>query len=148
MDYTPRTRDRFRWAATGVTGLLTTGLLVGTGALAGRMAADQQATDAAQQQQRAEQYAAWQAQQSRHRAHVLARPRIVVRTRPTRTRVTTRYVTAPAGSVSVSAPSTRSSSSSHSSSVAHSSASGHSGGSAPAHHTPPPPPPPPASSGS
>lgn len=147
MDYTSRTRDRFRWAATGVSGLLTTGFLIGTGALAGQIAADQQAADAARQRHQAEQYAAWQAEQTHVQARGNTRPRIVTRERPARVRVTTRYVTAPARSVSVS-PAT-SYAGTHTSSGSHTTASSHGsgGGSAPVHHTSPPPPPP-ASSGS
>lgn len=141
MDYNSRTRDRFRWTTIGVSGVLTSGVLVGTGAIAGQMAADQRADDATHQRQQAQQQAAWQAEQAAYQAVITrldATPQVVLKQRPKKTRVVTHYVTSTSGGVTIAAASGGSATAG---SRSHSAP-------APASHPAPPPPPRPTSSGS
>lgn len=162
MGYDTRSRDRSRWAVTGLSGALAAGVLVGTGVVTGEAARAHRADEQAEQERRAEEYAAWQAEQAAYEAALAEReqasePRVVVRQRPRRTRVTTRYITAAAPSgVSVSASGTTPGSSGGgdrppAGSSRGGGGGGGGGGGAPGPtpgSPPPPPPPPPASSGS
>lgn len=161
MGYDTRSRDRSRWAVTGLSGALAAGVLVGTGAVTGEAARTHRAEEQAEQERRAEEYAAWQAEQAAYEAALAeqeraSEPRVVVKQRPRRTRVTTRYITAAAPSgVSVGASGTTPrGAGSPSSSTPRSDGGGGGGGGgggAPGPTPgppPPPPPPPPASSGS
>lgn len=157
MTYDAKSRDRYRRAVTGVTGALTAGVLVGTGAISGQAAHDLNQQAAAEQAKQAEEYAAWQAERAAYDAEVARlraeNPPVVVKQRPTRTRVTTRYVNGGSpSSVSVSSAGSRGSGASSGSggNTAGSPGGRNSGGGAgptPA-PPPPPPPPPPASNGS
>lgn len=158
MTYDAKSRDRYRRAVTGVTGALAASVLVGTGAISGQAARDLNQQEAAEQAKKAEEYAAWQAEQAAYDAEVARlqaeNPPVVVKQRPKRTRVTTRYVSggSPSGvSVGSSSGSRNSGGSSNSGgNTAGGRGGGNSGGGAgptPA-PPPPPPPPPPASNGS
>lgn len=158
MTYDAKSRDRYRWAVTGVTGALTASVFLGTGAISGQAARDLNQTEAAEQAQQAEEFAAWQAEQARYereleKAERREARRVIVKTRPTATRVTTRYVNgaAPSGGVSVSAgrtPSGGGQGTSGSGGKSNSGGGGGGGGGGGTPAPPPPPPPPPASSGS
>jgi hypothetical protein len=114
MSYAAYTRDRFRLAATGITGMTAIGALSATGWLAGVAAqnfeaeqADKAAQAAAADAQRRAELRAWR--QATRAAQ--ARPRVVLRPRPQRTHVTVRYVQAvpsarvgPGGTVSAVEP--------------------------------------------
>jgi hypothetical protein len=78
-----RRRDRHRLAATATTGVVAVAAISATGAVAGHLAREQ-----------AQQDAAARAQQTR-----AERPQPRLRERPTRVRVTTRYVSAATGEV-------------------------------------------------
>src|SRR4051812_34641295 len=97
-------RDRYLLAVTAVTGLATAGAMTATGWIAGQAAnawAQQSPAPAPSSPQvpatqlLGTQPAGTQAAGTKHRAGA-RKPRVVVRTRPTRTRVSTRYVTSPA----------------------------------------------------
>ena len=119
MTYTASTRDRYRLAVLTTTASVAAGAIAATGWAAGAAARDQAETDAAQQAEqdaRANaEYAAWQEQYGTQA--VTRKPRTIVRQRPTRTRVSMRYVTAtsPVAAVgpggTVSTPTTASTSS-------------------------------------
>ena len=163
MTYTSTTRDRYRLAVWTATAAVAAGAITATGWVAGAAAQDKAQDDSARQAEQDAQarreYDAWLAlygEQPR-----TSKPRAVLRQRPVRTRVTTRYLaaTSPTAAVgtggTVSIPSTSSSSSSSS---RQSSSSG-SGNQAPTQAPtqtqtqtpqplPPPPPPPTPTSGS
>ncbi|GAA3545021.1 hypothetical protein [Nocardioides daeguensis] len=154
MTYDSTTRDRFRWAVTGVSGALAVTALVGTGAITGQAARQLHEQEAADQRRQAEELAAWRAEQAAYEAALAASAPTpaVVKQRPTRTRVTVRYVSGTGPSpVTVSSGSSGPASSGGRSGApgggtGAASGSGTPGGGTPA--PPPPPPPPPASSGS
>ncbi|HVK27001.1 MAG TPA: hypothetical protein VM575_01565, partial [Nocardioides sp.] len=106
MGYDTRSRDRSRRAVAGISGALAATVLVGTGAVTGEAARAHRDEERADLERQAEEYAAWQAEQAAYEAE-LTRSRdrerpVVVRQRPRRTRITTRYVTAAApGDVTV-----------------------------------------------
>lgn len=145
MTYTSSTRDRYRLAVSATTAAVAAGAMTATGWMAGAAAQDYSQTEArkqAEQDQRAqEQYAAWVAENGDR--VVAQRPRVVLRQRPTKTRSTTRYVTAagtsasvgPGGTVSNPVPSTSQSSSQSSSQTSSSNA-----GQQTSTQQPPPPP--------
>lgn len=152
MTYDDRSRELYRWAVSGVTGLVAASALIGTGAVAGRAAQEQQAADAVEAERQAAELAAWQAEQAAYDQQVApsrpaARPKL--RKRPTRTRVTLRYVTGAPGTVSVqsSRPASGSSGSGGGGAAGGGRPSG-AGSTTPAPPPPPPAPPPPATSGS
>lgn len=163
MSYDARSRDRFRWAVTGLTGAAAAGALVATGAMTGEAAREQHRKDAAEQERIDAEYAAWQAEQSAYEAAVAlaqtADPPVVVKQRPKRTRVTTLYVRGVTPSeVSVGTGGSRSSGGNAAGAggggnngggnAASGRGGGNGGGGAGPTPAPPPPPPPPASSGS
>ncbi|WP_370249468.1 hypothetical protein [Nocardioides sp.] len=189
MSYDLRSRERFRWAVTGLTGAVAAGAVTATGAFAGLAHQQQAEKDAAAQAERDAELQAYELEQARYekrvrwaertaaraaaRAAAAQKPEIIWRERPTRTRVTTQYVTGAAspGSTSVSpgspAPSgghsgstgstgstggTSTGSTGGSSGGSSGGSGGSSGGSSPTPTPPPPhpppPPPPPTSSGS
>jgi uncharacterized membrane protein YgcG len=141
MSYTARNRERHRIAVSAVTGVVTVGSLTSIGWLAGAAADDFEQEQAEQKARAAQEQAEYNAALARSQRQT------ALRERPTRTRVTTRYVTAGGATNAVGAGGTLGSSTSTSSSGGSSgpSASGSSGGSS---GPPPPPPPPPPSSGS
>ena len=153
MNYSSRTRDRFRIAITSVTGLTTIGALSVTGWLAGLVAQDFAAEQAVKAQDEAAQRTAWEAatrkaarQQKAYNAAVAkqnrqAHPQVILVERPQRTRVSLQYVQAGGGS-SVGSGGTVLAQGSSGGSTAPSSTPPQSSGSQPA--PPPPPPPPPA----
>jgi hypothetical protein len=103
MTYDARTRDRYRLAVTATTAAMAAGAVVATGWLAGaaaqdhaRVTAEQQARKDAVARQRYDAWVARYGDPSQYR-----RPSTVVRERPTRTRVTTRYVAGAAPSTTV-----------------------------------------------
>jgi hypothetical protein len=151
MTYTSTTRDRYRLAVWSVTAAVAAGAITATGWVAGAAAQDQAQDDSARQAeqdaQARQEYDAWLArygEQPRTR-----KPRAVLRQRPVRTRVTTRYITAtsPTAAVgtggTVSTPSTSTSSSSSSSQQPSSSGGGNQTQTQTQTPQPPPPPPPP-----
>lgn len=153
MTYDARSRDRYRWAVTGISGAVAAGVLIGTGAISGQAARDLKDETAADQARKADEYAAWQAEQARYerdlkKAERAAAP--VLKQRPTATRFTTRYVTGGTQSGSVSVRSSQGSASGGGTAPSGKSRGTKSGGGGgtPAPPPPPPPPPPPASSGS
>lgn len=117
MSYSPRSRDRYRLAVVAVSGLAAAGALTSTGWLAGAAAQDYAAQQASRQAEQdaagakaARAQAKYERAVARQKTRAL-RPRVVLRPRPTTTRVTTRYVqgAAPAtpvvgGGGTVSAP--------------------------------------------
>lgn len=155
MTYTASTRDRYRLAVWTTTAAVAAGAVTATGWVAGAAAQQQDRADAAEQArqdaQARKEYDAWLAAYGDQAAE---RPvRTVVRHRPTRTRVTTRYVTASAttsvgagGTVSTPAPSAPPAPAAGTSGTSGSGGSG--GASTPAPPPPPPPPAPAPSSGS
>ncbi|GAA3802599.1 hypothetical protein GCM10022242_02020 [Nocardioides panacisoli] len=141
MTYDSRTRDRYRLAVTGATAAVAAAAITATGWLAGTAAHHQ---DQAAAQRKADQkalaraqYAAWKAKYGDPARARHAHTRIVLKDRPTRTRVTTRYVTAAStslgqgGTVTPQAPAAP---------APHPAA--------PVHAAPPPPPPPAPTHGS
>ena len=157
MTYTPRSRERYRAAVWATTATVAAGAISATGWVAGAAAHDE-ATDAAvnqaaQDAQAQREHDRWlarygDASPSRERRHP------VVRQRPTRTRVTIRYVTAagtnpapgPGGTVSPSTGSTSQQLTTVQPAQPASSGTGGGGGGgtgATPHPPPPPPPPPP-----
>lgn len=140
MTYTSCTRDRYRFAVWTTTAAVAAGALTATGWVAGAAAHDRAQDDAARQAEQDAQagaeYAAWLARygdQARSQ-----RPRTVVRQRPARTRVSTRYVIATGSTAAVGAGGTVSTP------IAPSSQSQQTGsGSGTQTPQPPPPPPPP-----
>ena len=143
MSYSSRTRDRYRLAVTAATGSLAAAAIAGTGWVVGAVAHDQAQQDAVQAEaDRA--LARYEARVARQQA-AAQQPDTVLRQRPTRTRVTTRYVSGSATTIPVGGGGTVSTP------TIPSGTGGSSGGGSatPAPPTPPPPPPPPApSSGS
>ena len=148
MSYTARNRERHRLAVSAVTGVITVGSLTSIGWLTGAAADDFEQEEAEKKARAAQELAEYNAALARSQ-----RP-AALRERPTRTRVTTRYVTAGGATNAVGAGGTLSSSSSSVSTGSSSggssgpSASGSSGGSSGPAPAPAPPPPPPPSSGS
>lgn len=156
MTYSPSTRDRYRLAVSAVTGVTLVGALTSTGWLAGQ-AAQAHAADLARQQAAAQQQdkvRTARAERARKRYDALVSRsgadtrRSALRQRPTRTRVTTRYVTASeaasttiGGGGSVSPPSATPAAPSAAAPAPAAPAA------QPAPPPPPPPPPPPAPSG-
>jgi hypothetical protein len=103
MTYTARTRDRYRLAVTMTTATVAAGALAATGWLTGAAAQDH-AQEAADQQAEKDAaaraaYDAWVAKYGDPAQYQGART--VVRDRPTKTRVTTRYVSGAGASVSL-----------------------------------------------
>ena len=146
MSYTARNRERHRLAVSAVTGVITVGSLTSLGWLTGAAADDFEQEQAEQKARAAQELAEYEAALARSQ-----RP-AALRERPTRTRVTTRYVTAAGATSTVGAGGTLSSSSSSASTSSSGgssgpSSSGSSGGSSGPEPAPPPPPPP-SSSGS
>jgi len=103
MVYDSRSRDRYRLAVTATTATIAAGAIIATGWLAGaaasdhaRTAAEQQATKDALARKRYDAWVAKYGDPSRYQPSGT-----VLRQRPTKTRVTTRYVrgTASQGSV-------------------------------------------------
>lgn len=142
MSYTARNRERHRLAVSAVTGVVTVGSLTSIGWLTGAAADDFEQEQAGKKARAAQELAEYNAALARSQ-----RP-TALRERPTRTRVTTRYVIAGGATNAVGTGGTLSSSSSRSSTSSSGgssgpSASGSSGGS-----SGPPPPPPAPSSGS
>ena len=139
MSYTARNRDRHRLAVSAVTGVVTVASLTSVGWLTGAAADDFEQEQAEKEARAAQELAEYNKALARSQRHD------VLRQRPARTRVTTRYVTAgTAGTANavgaggtVSSPATSGSS-----------GPGPSGGSSGGSVAPPPPPPPPSSSGS
>lgn len=135
MAYTTRTRDRYRLAVRTTTAIVAAGAIAATGWLTGaaaqdhaRAAADQQARkDAAARKA----YDVWVAEYG-DPAHYQG-PQTVLRERPTKTRVTTRYVSGAGSSASLGQGGTVSTPSQP-------------GSTNPVPPPPPPPPPPPAPS--
>lgn len=147
MTYTARSRERHRLAVSAVTGVLSIGSLTSVGWLTGSAAREHQQQQADQAAQAALQQArVYAAQRAEYEAAVVRSQRkVVLRERPKRVRVTTRYVTA-GPRHAIGAGGTLSSTSSTSGG---SSGQGGSGPSGPVTPPPPPPPPPPLpSSGS
>lgn len=138
MSYSSRTRDRYRLAVTAVTGVAAAGVLTATGWLAGAAASDYSA-DLAKGQAKQDAVAAKAAKaQARYEAKVARQqtralqPATALHKHPTRTRVTTQYVTGTPVTQSVGGGGTVSTPSGSSPQPA-----------APAGHSAPPPPPPP-----
>jgi hypothetical protein len=141
MTYSSRTRDRYRLAVSAATGVVTVGAFTATGWLAGAAAHDTaaaKAVDQAAQQQAARRteaaQARYQARLKRYQARIARAERAKreeLVQRPTRVRVTTRYVRSGSGS-SVGGGGT----------VTSHQSSGTSHTAAPAAPAPPPPPPP------
>jgi hypothetical protein len=140
MSYTARTRDRHRLAVSAVTGVITAASLTSVGWLTGAAADDFEQDQAEQQAQLRRERAEYDAAVARAQRHD------VLRQRPARTRVTTRYVRAAAASAGVGAGGTVSASSPAPSTGA--SGPGPSGASSSAGGSAAQPPPPPSSSGS
>jgi len=138
MSYTARNRDRHRLAVSAVTGVITVGSLTSIGWLTGAAADDFEQEQAEKEARAAQELAEYNAALARSQ-----RP-TALRERPTRTRVTTRYVTAGGAINAVGAGGTVTSSSPSGGSSGPS-ASGSSGGSSGPAPAPPPPPPPPSS---
>ena len=154
MTYDARSRDRYRWAVTGLSGAVAAGVLVGTGAVAGQAARQLKAEEEAEQARRDAELATWQAKQDRYkrdlrRSEGRARRGVVLKQRPTATRVTTRYVdgSSRGGPVAIGSSSSGGTGDNGAGGGGGSASSSGSGSPAPA-PAPPPPPPPPASSGS
>lgn len=136
MSYTARKRDRHRLAVSAVTGVVTVASLTSIGWLTGAAADDFEQQQAEKQAKAAQELAEYNAALAR------SQRRDVLRQRPSRTRVTTRYVTAAASTNTVGAGGTVTSSGpSGSGSPGPGPSGGSSGDSGP-------PPPPPPSSGS
>ena len=138
MSYTARNRERHRLAVSAVTGVITVGSLTSIGWLTGAAADDFEQEQAEKEARAAQELAEYNAALARSQ-----RP-TALRERPTRTRVTTRYVTAGGAINAVGAGGTVTSSSPSGGSSGPS-ASGSSGGSSGPAPAPPPPPPPPSS---
>ena len=145
MTYTASTRDRYRLAVWTATASVAAGAIAATGWAAGAAAHEQARADAAkktEQDARADaEYAAWLAQYGNQAA--ARKPRAIVRQRPTRTRVTTRYVTATSPAAAVGPGGTVSTPTTSTAQTQQTSASGGNGGSGQTSNPPPPPPPPP-----
>lgn len=141
MSYSARDRDRHRLAVSAVTGVVTVGSLTAVGWLAGAAAHDQAADQAARQAALTRARAEYATALARSRG--AARPPL--KQRPTRVRVTTRYVrgTATAAVGSGGTVSTPASAGSRDGSGSGGPSSG--GGPGPSTPAPPPPPPPPTS---
>jgi hypothetical protein len=90
-----RRRDRYRLAVTALTGVVTAGCLTATGWIVGQAAHSWTRPQPATTTPAAPPTASHTAPSVRRRSGT-QRPRVVLRARPTRTRVTTRYVTPPA----------------------------------------------------
>ncbi len=160
MTYTPRTRDRYRVAVAAVTGVTTIGALTATGWLGGVAAADYSKQELQRQAEQAAAAAKQARQQARYEAAVARQqslaegPKVILRQRPQKTRVSTQYVQAagtssvgPGGSVSY--PSTsQPASGTASPSGGQAPPAAPAAGPAPAAPPPPPPPPPAPSTGS
>lgn len=153
MTYTSTTRDRYRLAVWTATAAVAAGAITATGWVAGA-AAHEQAQDDAERQaeqdaQARQEYDAWLArygEQPGATQDSSVKPRTVVRTRPVRTRVTTRYVTATAATATVGTGGTVGTTST----TSQTHQTGSSGSSTPTqtqaqpqNQNPPPPPPPP-----
>ncbi len=147
MTYTSATRDRYRLAVWTTTAAVTAGAISATGWVAGAAAHDHAGSEAARQAeqdaQASEEYAAWLARYGDQPA--TRTPRTVLRQRPVRTRVSTRYVTAaspatvgPGGTVATPSAPAATSSQAQAPSPAQTQAP-----SQPTATPPPPPPPPP-----
>lgn len=162
MTYDASTRDRYQRLVAALSGTVAAGVLVGTGAIAGHAARDLREDEAAEQARRFEELAAWQAEQRAYERELRRSERaardVVLKQRPTATRVTTRYVGAASsgGPVAVEpgsggGPGTGSGAAPSSGGGGGGSSGGGSGGGGGTGGSggpPPPPPPPPATSGS
>lgn len=148
MTYTSTTRDRYRLAVWTTTAAVAAGAITATGWVAGSAAQRQAQDDATQQAeqdaQAQQEYDAWLARYGEQPR--TATPQAVVRSRPVRTRVTTRYVTATAPTASVGAGGTVGTvGTTTTSTTSQTQQTGSSGTSTPTQtETPTPPPPPPA----
>ena len=154
MTYTAATRDRYRLAVWTSTATVAAGAIAATGWVAGTAAHDQARSDAAQQVEQdaraSAEYAAWQATYGSgavaHKPQKVQKLQQVVRQRPRRIRVSTRYITAIStpGAVSTSSsPSQQTSVSSTTTTTPATPATHTPTTQAPTPQTPPPPPPPP-----
>lgn len=97
IDDAARRRDRYRHAATAMTGLAVAGSLTATGWVAGQAAHAWSAQQDPAPTTTTPGPAVGVPQPAANKTHRQPqRPRVVLRQRPTRTRVSTQYVTAPA----------------------------------------------------
>ena len=145
MTYTSTTRDRYRLVVWAVTTSVAAGAVTATGWVAGAAARehaqDEAARRAEQDAEARQEYDAWLArygEQPRTRT-----PRTLVRQRPVRTRVTTRYVSAAGQTAAVGPGGTVSTPSASTSTTSQHPGSSGSGNQTPQTQTPQPPPPPP-----
>lgn len=102
MSYDARTRDRYRLAVLATTATLGAAAITATGWLTGAAAHAQDEKEAQEQaNQDADARAAYDSWVRSYGSPEAQEPRTIVRERPSRTRVTTRYVTAAAPPSSV-----------------------------------------------